>query len=392
MIVLNKNSIRSFLSRITFFITKLIPKKSNRWVFGAWYGNSISDNSKALFDELTKNNTDIETIWVVNAPHEYSIPGTKIVKRNTLKALFYIATAKVAVFNQGYTDFASLNFLGGVFTVQLWHGVAWKKIGHDAEKEHSQSENKSFVVHHKEVESYSMYIAPSDEYKSKLCSAFFADPRNVLSVGQPRNAIFFSKEKVEEYKRFVQESFGIYDKKIIVYMPTFRDNRSKDFSFFDDSIFADITKLGKDCNFVVIEKSHFVDNKRGKELTNRNDTIMAINNIDSQVLLCAADILITDYSSCFFDFLLRDKPIIHYIYDYDYYRDDDRGLYYNFDEVAAGICAFTRNDLLDAIKTYIYDPSKDASLRKKIRDKFVNYESINNSKIIISEIINRSSR
>ena len=44
--------------------------------------------------------------------------------------------------------------------------------------------------------------------------------------------------------------------------------------------------------------------------------------------MAASDILVTDYSSCFFDFLILDRPIIHFLYDYDYYKEKDRGLYY----------------------------------------------------------------
>ena len=54
------------------------------------------------------------------------------------------------------------------------------------------------------------------------------------------------------------------------------------------------------------------------------------------MFLAAADMLITDYSSCFFDYLITNRPIIHYLYDYDYYVKEDRGVYYDVMDVVAG--------------------------------------------------------
>ena len=91
---------------------------------------------------------------------------------------------------------------------------------------------------------------------------------------------------------------------------------------------------------VIVEKSHFVNEywrkhdplKSPKNIININD----FAEIDTQELLLITDILITDYSSCYFDFLLMDRPIIHYAYDYDYYNDDDRGFYYSLEDVSGG--------------------------------------------------------
>ena len=106
---------------------------------------------------------------------------------------------------------------------------------------------------------------------------------------------------------------------------------------------------------------------------------------DAQVLLGAANCLITDYSSCFFDYMIREKPIIHYIYDYEYYRNKDRGLYYDLADVVCGSVAYNVGDLIKAIEDNILD-DVEKDRRTKMREKFVTYESSTNCKRVIDEI------
>ena len=101
------------VSLFTYGISKLIPKKKNRWIFGAWFGNAVSDNTKAFYDYVCSRNPKIEKIWIATDPSKVSLPGCIVVRRNSLKSLKYILTAKVAVMNQGFGDFSAYNFLGG---------------------------------------------------------------------------------------------------------------------------------------------------------------------------------------------------------------------------------------------------------------------------------------
>ena len=380
-----KNSLRAVLSCVTKTLTKVIPKKQNRWIFGSWFGNSISDNSKALYNYVEKEHPEIEIIWFVNDPKLYPDMRCRVIKRNSLAGAWLAATAQVAAFNQGYQDFASVNLLGGCFTLQMWHGVAWKKIGHDAKKE-----SKLVRTLYRYIENYSMYIAPSEEYGKKLQSGFFADKAKILYVGQPRNEVFFCKGSYSKDHEMISNMLGISNKKIIAYLPTFRDKRKKAFSFFQRDIIDRVTELGKEIGFVIIEKSHFVDQQRSLGIKRDSSIIYECPNIDAQVLMAGADMLITDYSSCYFDFVLTDRPIIHFIYDYDYYKDDDRGLYYSSEEATAGTAVKDYDQLLAAIRKNLDDPTIEVNKRRRIREVFVPFESADNSKIIVNEILKRT--
>ncbi len=379
-------------STITRVISKIVPKKKNRWVFGAWFGNNISDNSKAIYDYITEHHKEIDAIWVVRDTEKFKAMGYKVVKRNSIKGCITVMRSKVAIFNQGYMDFCTFNIIGGAYSVQLWHGVAWKKIGIDSWKDMTSLKDKLYSSAFKNITKYSLFIAPADNYAEIIKKAFNAPADRIMKVGQPRNDILFDEENNVRERKALLDKLGIGDEstKIIVYMPTFRDKMQRTCSFFDDDHFEAVTKLAQDNNFILVEKSHFKDSLRNSESVLESDRIFMQPNYDAAKLLGAADMLITDYSSCFFDFAVRNKPIVYYIYDYDYYKNKDRGLYYEYDEIAGGTVAFNVDDLLKAIEHNVKNPDFEKIKREKLRTEFVTYESADNSEKIVNRIISES--
>lgn len=85
-----------------------------------------------------------------------------------------------------------------------------------------------------------------------------------------------------------------------------------------------------------------------------------------------SDIHITDYSGSFLDFILLDKPVIHYIYDYEYYRDIDTGLYYPIEEYAAGFYSKESTEVIDEIERLLKHNDRFVERRHKIRNVFLN--------------------
>ena len=105
--------------------------------------------------------------------------------------------------------------------------------------------------------------------------------------------------------------------------------------------------------------------------------------------------LITDYSSCFFDYLILDRPIIHYLYDYNYYANDDRGLYFDKSEVICGQVIESPDDLYDAIVENINNPLLYQELRRERLNTFMEYESPDSCEIIrkrICELIDKKEK
>ena len=377
--------LKLYLNFLTWAIAHIIPKKKDRWVFGAWFGSRISDNSYALYRYIRANRPEVEAIWICNDPDMARRMGIdRALKRNSMKAKWACLRAEVSVMNQGYLDFGDLNWISGSYRVQLWHGVPWKKIGEDA------PDGKSGLLHRVShgvflfACRYDMYIAPSKACGTSLQSAFLTDEDSILYVGQPRNEVLFDEAHRAEARQKLIGDLGLNCERLIIYMPTFRDKTETEFSFF--SIADRVAGTLEQYNAVILEKQHYVNSMRGEAGARASERIRNVNALDSQDLLAAADILITDYSSCFFDFLICDKPIIHYLYDYDYYRDDDRGLYYDKDDVAAGAVAETEDALLAEIEAALADGARGKERRAMISERFITFESPRNSQLIAAHI------
>lgn len=379
----------NLLNYLLYCISKFMPRKKNRWVFGSWFGNQISDNSLAMYNYVKNNNPQLELIWLARNPEKFSM-DCKVVKRNSIKGMFYVATASVAFVNQGYFDLCSFNLLAGAYKVQLWHGVPWKKICNDTVDLPKNFLDKLTQWLIRKLADYDLYITPSDSYAKIAQSAFNASKELILKVGQPRNQALYDMAFREKSRKRLLETCGMNgNHKIVVYMPTFRDKKAKAESFFEPSLCQSVNQLAKDLDFVLIEKSHFQDISRGKESLLSNERVFLCPDLDAQTLLAGADILITDYSSCFFDFLICDKPIIHFAYDYEYYKNKDRGLYYDIEEVACGTIATNHDEVLAAIKDNICNPNLEQMRRQKNRNKYIEYESSDSCKIIMDFILQK---
>ena len=181
------------------------------------------------------------------------------------------------------------------------------------------------------------------------------------------------------------------DTKIITYMPTFRDKDREMFSFEQLEQEERFQQILKKYNAVIVQKMHFVDEQKNAQIRRESggQRVFRTNDIAATELLAATDLLITDYSSCFFDYLLTDRPIIHYLYDYAYYEGQDRGLYYRKQDVVCGNVAENVEELLTAMENNLENPDMAANLRKQRREEYLTYESADSCKIIIEEIMKR---
>lgn len=373
----------------------------NIWIFGEWFGNKCSDNSMYFANYVAAfGDPSLKLYWICNKGVDTSMLNKKIevIEKSSEKAIDLQKYAGVAVMNQGYDDFSNNgdNYLGNAITVNLWHGVMWKKIGFDAFPKTMLT--KIYKITIRKTKNYSLFCSPSDEYKKFFSKAFCIDPSNSISTGLPRNEIFFYENKINKArdKLLIRlNKMGINamkDTKIIAYMPTFRDENSDSFSFTSVQN-KKLKKILIKYNCIIIQKAHEVNVNRGTGYGNTiNQRVINIDNIAPQELLAASDILITDYSSCFFDFLLLNRPIIQFVYDYDYYRNKDRGLYYDFNKVDCGAMVHNESKLIDAIEEGLQFPEKHELKRKKVKCEFMKYENKENCRKIYDSIIENIER
>ena len=361
-------------------------RNPNIWLFGEWFGERCNDNSMYLANYICEKHPEINVFWSAKKSCNLSKlnQNVHIVYFGTRNALNIYKRAGAVFMNQGFNDFSETgyNYFGNAITVNLWHGVMWKKIGHDGSRRRN-----AFYQIYKRLEDFTFgadkYVATSDEYAKVCQTAFGAHSDGIIRTGYPRNSIFYDKKSISTARHEVliqlKKETGLEwndDVTIITYMPTFRDKKENTFSFEQLSVSSDLSVVLNKHNAIILQKAHFINQKRNrKEDSTYSDRVFEFNNIDAQILLAATDLLITDYSSCFFDFLLLNRPIIHYIYDYDYYASQDRGLYYKYEDVCCGDVIFEQDKLAMAIDSNLKFPNMNSELRKNRLAKFMKYES-----------------
>lgn len=348
----------------TYFPTKH-TQESDKIVFISQ--NFISSNNKHfyLFCQninkntiiLTDNIKQLETLQRLNL---------KAKQLNTKEADYEIATAKFIIFDQVGYDEKMPPLAKHQITIQLWHGVGLKKL---------TSTSKTL---------YDYYISTSNWTNETNFQKIF-NSKNFTNFGYARNDVLF-KEKLSGLDiifcdEYVLKHISKSNKKIALYMPTYKHPGEKPF-------FLDLDEFDKKLeatNYIIILKLHpFMLTYYKYKLDNKYNNILIHNaHGDIYPLLKYVDVLISDYSSIVYDFLLLDRKIILYNYDKDEYNKYMDFLY-DYDEFSPGIQVQTLDQLICEI-TNPKDELKDK--RTKLRNIFFDFCDGNSSKRIYENII-----
>lgn len=317
------------INRIYWMMSSISPISENKIVICSYYGRGFSDNAKYIAMECIKRKLDYDIVWLVSDMKKSGEFPTEIrlVKYGTFDAIKELATAKIWIDNsrKNYYTRKRKNQL----YIQTWHGgIALKKIEKDAE----YALNKSYVKYaKKDSENADIFISNSKFNTNMYRNAFWYDGE-VLECGVPRNDLLFNN--IKETSKRVKSFFNIEsDKKIIMYAPTFRkDNNIEVYKFDYEKCVQEFNKRFSE-KYVMLIRLHPNVFHKSTELNFNSDNVLNASFYpDMQELLVATDILITDYSSSMFDFMLTKKPCFIYASDIRNYRDD-RGFYFELEKL-----------------------------------------------------------
>ena len=378
--------LKIIIENCQFLITKVwysfYKRNKDVWAFGEWGGNRCCDNCMYFANYLAESHPEIGLFWITKPSTDLSRLDrrVKVVVMDSKEAAMVLKRAGAVFFAHTLNDITYRHSLyySGALIVNFWHGVPWKKIGLDMPL--SRLERIYVRYRMKTLEAH-LYLSTSKLFTKVFGTAFECKTDEIITAGYPRNSIFYSKEKINNAREhlfaYLVSKGNNFDKstKVILYMPTFRDKCQDVFSF--DSIMDDerLKSLLENHNAIIIQKAHFVTSQRSQQAEIGVGRFFQATDFPSQELLAVADILVTDYSSCFFDYLILDRPVLHYLYDYEYYADKDRGLYYPKEDAVCGDVAQNEDQLIDNIAAYLINPKKDHELRVRQLGRFLEYET-----------------
>ncbi len=329
-------------------------------LFEVFMGRQYGCNPRAIYEYMLRDErfADFRFVWVFHEPEKREqfpeLERAEVVSKFSGDYFRYCARAKIIVTNSNL-DYRIRKKNGQIF-MQTWHGTPLKRLRCDIQAESGNVNNTLYEIRMKndmDVVRYDYFLSPSAFATEKFASAFNMKQLGIENIlvetGYPRNDILIDHS--EEQLAKIRQGLGIPEgKKIILYAPTFRDNEhdGAGYTYRTHLDFDRLrSRLGED--YAVLFRAHyFVANSF--DFSRYEGFVYDASRLDDiRDLFLIADLLITDYSSVFFDYANLRRPILFYMYDLEAYGQDIRGFYFDLSELPGEI--ITREDrLLDAIE------------------------------------------
>ncbi|MFV0246946.1 MAG: CDP-glycerol glycerophosphotransferase family protein, partial [Mycoplasmatales bacterium] len=333
-------SIKLLGFRVYMFYLRFYKVKPNRIFLESFGGNTFGGTPKVIYDQL-KDNKDYQIIVSLKKP----IPNlnVKVVKRKTLKYYYYLATSKVILTN-GRIMSLYIKRKKQVY-IQTWHGTPLKHLVHDSNTaEFPGGKNETYLKRFERAKNQWDYLLTQNNYSTEIFKQAFNYEKEILEIGYPRNKKLYEYTDLFIYRIRAQLCIT-KDINVMLYTPTYRDNIYKDNEHYQDMM-LDLELLSQQQDIVVLLRTHYFVTK-DLDLNKYKNIINVSDYQDIYNLYLASDCLLNDYSSTMFDYLILNKSIILFPYDYKEYMRL-RGMYFNYNDIPARQIKNTK-ELIDIV-------------------------------------------
>lgn len=372
-----------FAKVVLQFISLFIVKHPKQILFASFGGRSFNDSPRALYNEICKRDEfkDWDLVWAFVEPNKVKIPRGRKIKIDSLAFFLSLLQSKVWICNSSMDRSISLK-IKGVVRVETWHGTPLKKIGGD---EHQNTIGGKKYFQKKEMDVDTIRCAQS-EYDQNLFQRIFHTTKEcILLCDLPRNdnLLKYTSSEIDDIKKKI----GI-DKyrKVILYAPTFReylwDENGNHLMVPPISLKKWEAFLSKD--YILLFRAHYSVGTALNVIA--NDFVKDVSDYpELNDLYAISDIMISDYSSTFFDYSILDKPMFCFAYDLKEYQEK-RGLYLDLQKTLP--CKIHTDEdslLLDILNT---DIVKSSDATRIFHQKFAPYAGHACEKVV-NEIIRR---
>lgn len=390
-ILKKKKFLHDVFFSVVFWTLSLFYKRDEKAIaIGSWMGERYADNSRYLMEYLDKNCNGYQLYWVGNLSVKdevlFNNNDVAFLEKDKFSTNLRLLKCKYFFFSQmHFADISSCNVFRGAVMCYLHHGMPLKKWAMDGLNQNIKERNMFFSTYHCIVaanKKYDYFVVSSENHAKSICTALGykgCTMDKVLRTGTPRNDMFFhyDDEMVKKIKESYYKKFNIsLDKKIVMYLPTYRRIAENMFSFstLSEDEKKKVSEVLNAHNAVLIEKSHCAEKIEFK-YTDSEVLKFADKNTNIQEMMLFTDILISDYSGAFLDFILLDKPVIHYAYDYEYYKNVDSGLYYDISDFSAGKVTYEFEELVTELDRLLSGEDLFQEKRKQVIKDFMEYET-----------------
>lgn len=342
-------------------ILNCLPIKKDKIVFNNFNGRGYGCNPKYIAKELLRQGSRYELVWLVSDKKVDLPKGIRPVKIYTKQARIELATAGIIVSNVKNGPYFEKK--KRQYYIQTWHGdFALKYI--EGETERSLSP-EYLAMTKSDSQRIDLVLSGSVPFSNIVRSSFWYDGE-ILESGLPRNDIFFDKDS--DIPRQIRKQLDIpRQTKIVLYAPTFRDNGAS-FPFPDFISITNLLEKLTDREWILVVRLHPNDQNRTEEIVFSSKVKDGSPLSDMQELEKVADLLITDYSSIMYDFVLQNKPVILFTPDLDSYRTNCRNLRPLYNELPF-VRAVSHLELIEKMPilfSRVYQENVESFFKKKV--------------------------
>lgn len=344
------------------------------WVFSSVHNRTFNYNSSYLFLYVKEHCPEIHPYYVMNDDKKREELGEKYGKEYFLDGKTMAGIRKILSCKVWFTSTApplyGVGFRKKYVILNLWHGIPLKKIGME-QKNLSWFTRKYYKYLF--ADNYEGVVTTSSHLVHIMSRSFLVEPERIKVWGQPRNDVLFSSNS--EGKGLEEVFSGELPpyEKVVLYAPTFRDHEPTQLFPFQDMDRERLCQWLEEKKIFLCIRLHLYDQTGYQwiqELDRTGSRIRFLNEdrtVDIMEALKEFDLLITDYSSIYMDYLLTGKPVLFLPYDQEAYLKE-RGMNFHYDQVTPGPKPKTFQEFLNSMEDLLYN--HDGYVRQR--------ESVNN--------------
>ncbi len=361
---------------------KKTPKDLNCWAFPVCaYDHMLTGNDRAVFEEV-KNDPKIKKV-ILSRSKQVVLEGENVhvVPLESLAGQRYLLEAGVVFIKHSVRKNVAypLDPKRHKF-INLWHGIPLKRIG--TASNDLQEEFKWVVKEHKKLH---CVIASSSIDRMAMTAGFYPLVyQDIWVTGLPRNDFVLREEALmpEDFQQQAQTlAADVNDRRLVLFAPTFRKD-SKGYYKFTAAEIRRIHACLEEHNLVMGVREHMAAGSHSYYEVLRGPRVFNAgmkNYPNIEVLYRKADLLITDYSSCFIDFMLAGKGMISFAYDYKKYSEVERGLFYDLEFVFPGPICHDFEALIKGLNSAVAslddEPTESYRFKRKIFFDYIDDKS-----------------
>lgn len=287
------------LNTLLAVVLRRFLKNSNQVVL---YGHKLNGNLGAIYRESLKYNELSLTYLTMDYPYyrQLKSQGISVVWAGSPQALMLLVKAKALISDHGLhslvllLDYSSLRF------IDVWHGIPFKGFDKD-----------DFKVQHRYHEIWVASEFMADLYENK----FGFEREKLKAIGYARTDVLVNPEKISRAVLMREYDIPVTDRKVILYAPTWKQDDAGrglyPFGMVETDFLRELSQVAEEHSCIFLIRMHLNASSQGSKQSENIYAVPADKYPDTERLLLISDILIYDWSSIAFDFLLLDRPAIY---------------------------------------------------------------------------------